>query len=122
MGAKGVINVIAASYGRQHGNEVCPHSAVGNQDCHAVKSLPKVKQFCEGKSSCNVQSTNTHFGDPCGGTYKYLTVKYVCKDPCATNNGGCHSARKCMVHGTAGKVKCGDCPKGWDNDGAKGCK
>ena len=77
--AKGVINVVKASYGRQHGKEVCPSTAIKTQDCHAVSSLKKVKQFCEGKSSCSVQSTNTHFGDPCGGTHKYLTVQYVCK-------------------------------------------
>ena len=76
---KGVINVLDASYGRKHGKEVCPHSAIGNQNCHAVSSMKKVKEMCEGKSSCSVQSTNTHFGDPCGGVYKYLTVKYVCK-------------------------------------------
>ena len=77
--AKGVISVVKASYGRQHGKEVCPSTAIKTQDCHAVSSLKKVKQFCEGKSSCSVQSTNTHFGDPCGGTHKYLTVQYVCK-------------------------------------------
>ena len=76
---KGVINVVKASYGRQHGKEVCPSNSIVTQDCHAVTSLKKVKQFCEGKSSCSVQSTNTHFGDPCGGTHKYLTVQYVCK-------------------------------------------
>ena len=77
--AKGVINVVTASYGRQHGKEVCPSASIKTQDCHAVSSLKKVKEFCQGKSSCSVQSTNTHFGDPCGGTAKYLTVQYVCK-------------------------------------------
>ena len=77
---KGVISVVSASYGRQHGKEVCPHDAIGKQDCHAKTSLPTVKEFCEGKASCSVQSTNTHFGDPCGGVYKYLTVEYVCKE------------------------------------------
>jgi len=41
-------------------------------------------------------------------------------DPCATNNGGCNSKRKCTVSG--GSVTCGDCPAGFPNDGAKGCK
>ena len=87
---KGVISVLAASYGRQHGKEVCPSAAIKTQDCHSVTSLPKVKSFCEGKASCSVQSSNTHFGDPCGGTHKYLTVQYVCKEGgervCATTD------------------------------------
>ena len=77
--AKGVINVLKASYGRQHGKEVCPSSDIGTHNCHAVNSLPKMKEECEGKSWCIVPSTNSHFGDPCVGTHKYLTVQYVCK-------------------------------------------
>ena len=41
-------------------------------------------------------------------------------DECAKDNGGCHSARKCS--NTAGSFKCEDCPAGYVNDGAKGCK
>jgi len=41
-------------------------------------------------------------------------------DPCKTNNGGCHSARKCKT--TRRKVTCGDCGDGFSNDGATGCK
>ena len=41
-------------------------------------------------------------------------------NPCATNNGGCHSKRTCTNN--AGSAKCGDCPDGLTNDGAKGCK
>merc|ERR1719201_3254322 len=94
--AKGVISVVKASYGRQHGKEVCPSTAIKTQDCHAVSSLKKVKQFCEGKSSCSVQSTNTHFGDPCGGTHKYLTVQYVCK---AGKPAGFSVTKLCHMYG-----------------------
>jgi len=48
-------------------------------NCHAASSLSKVKQFCQGKSSCSVKSANTRFGDPCVGTRKCLTVQYECK-------------------------------------------
>ena len=41
-------------------------------------------------------------------------------DECASNNGGCHSQRKCT--NTVGSFKCEDCPAGYGNDGAKGCK
>jgi len=42
------------------------------------------------------------------------------KRPCEINNGGCDSKRTCTeVNGAA---KCEDCPAGYANDGAKGCK
>ena len=33
---------------------------------------------CQHKRSCRIVSTNEEFGDPCPGTYKYLTVKAGC--------------------------------------------
>ncbi|KAL3975121.1 hypothetical protein ACER0C_023747 [Sarotherodon galilaeus] len=33
---------------------------------------------CNGKSSCTIEASNTEFGDPCPGTYKYLEVAYDC--------------------------------------------
>ena len=76
--ASGTINVVDATYGRRHGPDVCPHSATSNQDCHAAESVSIVSAACEGETACSVQATNGVFGDPCGGTYKYLTVNYRC--------------------------------------------
>ena len=45
---------------------------------------------------------------------------YVDLDECLSNNGGCHSERKCT--NMVGSMKCGDCAFGWTNDGEKGCK
>merc|ERR1719174_510923 len=59
-------------------------------------------------------------GDQYGDMVDCMMPSKQAGDACSKNNGGCHSARKCMV--AAGGVKCGDCPKGWSNDGAKGCK
>lgn len=33
---------------------------------------------CNGKNSCTVRVSNSVFGEPCVGTYKYLDVAYVC--------------------------------------------
>lgn len=34
---------------------------------------------CNGKNNCTISATNSVFGDPCGGTYKYLEVAYICQ-------------------------------------------
>ena len=75
---EGTINIVDATYGRVHGADVCPHSAVSNQECHAPESVNIVSAACQGQTTCVVQALNGVFGDPCGGTYKYLTVNYVC--------------------------------------------
>ena len=41
-------------------------------------------------------------------------------DECASDNGGCHSKRKCV--NKMGSHSCEDCSAGWANDGALGCK
>jgi uncharacterized membrane protein len=74
----GTIDVIDATYGRRHGPEVCDHPATSNQECHADESVSIVSDACQGETSCEVQATNGVFGDPCGGTFKYLTVNYKC--------------------------------------------
>jgi len=54
-------------------------------------------------------------------------AKMVCykkkpkENECMKNNGGCDSKRKCTHHWNDG-MKCEDCPAGYENDGAKGCK
>ena len=50
----GSITVVGASYGRQHGPDVCPHAATSNQDCHAENSVDIVSAACAGESSCTV--------------------------------------------------------------------
>eukprot|EP01043_Picozoa_sp_COSAG02_P087819 COSAG02_NODE_25028_length_670_cov_18.115587_1_plen_223_part_11 len=76
-----VINIIDATYGRRHGPEVCPHPATTDQNCHAIESSSIVSATCQGVSTCSVSVANDVFGDPCGGTYKYLTVDYECMSP-----------------------------------------
>ena len=59
-----------ASYG-------VPSGGLGNyqyQWCHASNSIAIVSNLCLGNNSCVLSSNNDVFGDPCGGTYKYLFV------------------------------------------------
>ena len=50
-----------------------------------------VSAACQGETSCTVQALNSVFGDPCGGTYKYLTVNYACM-----GGGGAVAAARVM--------------------------
>lgn len=72
------IKVTDASYGR-HDQTTCPHSAMSDTNCHASNSLSIVSEKCDHKQTCSVDATNNVFGDPCGGTYKYLQVTYNCE-------------------------------------------
>ncbi|XP_070540332.1 uncharacterized protein [Ptychodera flava] len=73
----GTIQVMSANYGRTDG-ETCPHPAISDQECGAEVSIDVVKEECEDKKSCSVRASNSVFGDPCVGTFKYLQVKYYC--------------------------------------------
>ena len=54
-------------------------------------------------------------------THAYInTLTHLDVNECAANNGGCDSKRTCT--NTVGSMSCGDCPAGYANDGAKGCK
>ncbi|XP_008285863.1 L-rhamnose-binding lectin CSL2-like [Stegastes partitus] len=75
-----VISVVGADYGRRD-RTTCsykrPASWFHNDDCWAPTS--KVAESCNGRSSCRIRASNSMFGDPCPGTYKYLEVSYVCQ-------------------------------------------
>lgn len=73
----GVIKIVSASYGRTDG-KTCPHRAMSNRKCHSKSSLSKVAAACNGKAACSIAASNGVFGDPCGGTYKYLVASYSC--------------------------------------------
>ncbi|RVE70232.1 hypothetical protein OJAV_G00062800 [Oryzias javanicus] len=42
---------------------------------------PIVAQTCNGKNNCTIKASNSVFGAPCSGTYKYLDLTYVCQYP-----------------------------------------
>ncbi|XP_073730925.1 L-rhamnose-binding lectin CSL3-like [Misgurnus anguillicaudatus] len=75
------INVSAANYGRTN-NETCstgrPAGQISNDQCTQNLTLSVLTTQCNGKQDCSITATNTVFGDPCVGTYKYLDVSYTC--------------------------------------------
>ena len=72
-----VIHVIAANYGRTAKQPSCG-GPVRTTNCRAGSSLEKVRRACNGKEDCSVRASNGVFGDPCGGTAKYLSIRYQC--------------------------------------------
>ncbi|XP_071954976.1 L-rhamnose-binding lectin ELEL-1-like isoform X2 [Antedon mediterranea] len=74
------INVLCAEYGRSVPFSTrCRGSASSpSLSCLAQTSISKVNRLCDGKTSCSVYASNSVFGDPCPGTYKYLEVTYEC--------------------------------------------
>ncbi|XP_043966491.1 rhamnose-binding lectin-like [Gambusia affinis] len=77
-----VIVVHGADYGRRD-QTTCQYGCSANQTQNTACSSPtsKVAESCQGKNSCVIKASNSVFGDPCLGTYKYLEVAYHCEYP-----------------------------------------
>ena len=89
----------------------------------AISLMPSVMQCDENLCCCNENVCYCCKKRARAHTHRHKhSHKPVHSDvnECATNNGGCHSNRKCT--NTVGSFSCGDCPAGYTNDGAKGCK
>ncbi|OWF41917.1 L-rhamnose-binding lectin CSL3 [Mizuhopecten yessoensis] len=61
---------MSALYGRT--------TVYSERKCEAKSTMAKVSEACDGKSECILFASNTVFGDPCLGIYKYLDVEYKC--------------------------------------------
>lgn len=72
--------VLFASYGTPFGSNGSYYAS----ECNSSSSIQEVSAVFIGKNSSSISADNGVFGDPCGGTYKHLTVvlKY---SPLATN-------------------------------------
>nr|XP_054593824.1 L-rhamnose-binding lectin SML-like [Nothobranchius furzeri] len=74
------IHVRSADYGR-HDSTTCsagrPPSQLQNVSCSTLSSV--VAHNCNGHRSCSITASNSVFGDPCPGTYKYLDVAFSCR-------------------------------------------
>ncbi|CAG2230225.1 unnamed protein product [Mytilus edulis] len=93
----------------------CKDPRVKTTSCSSNKPLPIIRKNCDGMKSCMVSSNNGLYGDPCGGTYKYVTVRYVCEatgPKCGSSV--CHPDAKCH------RGRC-VCRKGFVGDGVNSC-
>uniref|UniRef100_A0A8C6SJS6 SUEL-type lectin domain-containing protein n=1 Tax=Neogobius melanostomus TaxID=47308 RepID=A0A8C6SJS6_9GOBI len=105
-----VINIDSADYGR-HDRTTCSQGRPSEQlqivNCASSGATNRVAEMCNGKSHCSVRASNSVFGDPCYGTYKYLQVSYSCKCKALarmvsceedTVDLSCHSGKVIRIH------------------------
>lgn len=74
-----VIRVFYAVYGRLNKKTCAKGKPVKTTKCRAKNSKKLVTNGCDGKRICRMKASNSVFGDPCRGTFKYLTVIYGCR-------------------------------------------
>ncbi|XP_071162417.1 uncharacterized protein [Mytilus edulis] len=109
-----VIKITQATYGRSD-KRTCKHPNMKTTRCVTKKPLGISRKNCNGRTSCTVAANNRLYGDPCPGTYKYVTVTYSCKvkktPKCLRR---CHKQAKCI------RGKC-VCKSGYKGDGIRSC-
>nr|ATU82905.1 secreted Lectin-like protein [Pristhesancus plagipennis] len=74
------IQISNAIYGRTN-QAICSvfqDKVVRSNKCQAENALSVVESKCNKKEECKFKASNSIFGDPCEGTFKYLQVDYQC--------------------------------------------
>ena len=71
-------SVLFASYGTPNGNTL--------GECHATNSVAIVSEVFLGNTTGTISASNDVFGDPCGGTYKSLTISLGFSDAPAASS------------------------------------
>merc|ERR1711931_295083 len=84
----GLIQIVSANYGRTSRGVCRKTFSMWNSNCRSHRSDFQVKKQCNKKRNCKLFASNSVFGDPCRGTYKYLEVRFRCVRP----------VRKVVVH------------------------
>ena len=74
-----VIRVVYAIYGRRNRRVCAKNKPIKTTKCRAKNSKKIAVKTCDGKRTCQLKANNGVFGDPCIGTFKYLTVIYGCR-------------------------------------------
>lgn len=73
-----VIMVESTFYGRAD-NITCQHdTAMIDLNCSSAHILDDVTEICGSRVNCDLEVIASVLGDPCPGTYKYLTMTYQC--------------------------------------------
>lgn len=97
--ASEVIHVVSANYGRLDATTCSagkPEGQLLNTNCESSNSPSILIAACNNKQSCSVLAGNSVFGDPCGGTFKYLEVDYVCvPEDCDPGSSVCDPGTEC---------------------------
>ncbi|KAM9705286.1 uncharacterized protein ACNS7B_001599 [Menidia menidia] len=80
-GKNQAIHVYKEIYGRSD-RTTCAYRqpAWKTRNVTCSRSSSKVTKRCNGRRACSIRASNSVFGDPCAGTYKYLRVVYTCYD------------------------------------------
>lgn len=76
-----VLHISDANYGRYgaFSNRICPgQNWLSTSSCKSKNTLAIVQQKCNGKYFCLIHASNSVFGDPCVGIYKFLSVHRQC--------------------------------------------
>nr|XP_061796424.1 L-rhamnose-binding lectin SML-like [Nerophis lumbriciformis] len=76
------IMILGEDYGRRD-RKICafrrPPHEIQNTECSHQTNIVATK--CNNKNTCSIKASNSLFGDPCRGTYKYLELAYTCLYP-----------------------------------------
>ncbi|XP_052791241.1 D-galactoside-specific lectin-like [Mya arenaria] len=72
------IAVYNANYGRTRNATICPHPQIKSLSCFSSGSFTIVKDSCNEQQECILNASNSVYGDPCVGTFKYLEIQYTC--------------------------------------------
>ena len=80
-----VIRVLYAIYGRRNRHVCAKNKSIKTTNCRARNSKKIAAKTCNGKRTCRLKATNGVFGDPCKGTFKYLSVNYRCESKLKIN-------------------------------------
>ncbi|XP_061590867.1 L-rhamnose-binding lectin SML-like [Cololabis saira] len=77
----GVISVISALYGRVD-RETCSEDwaaqRLTNTHCSQAGTVDVIKNRCNGKQVCEINTNVVRTSEPCSGVYKYIETKYIC--------------------------------------------
>jgi len=80
-----LISIENAFYGRSERSTCNVGSKwMTNTRCSSRGASDRVEKLCNGEQNCKVIASNSFFGDPCVGTYKYMRLSWTCVESSET--------------------------------------